>query len=93
VAEAVLTPRNKDLESGLRTRDCTAHKQKNIRDTTARKAKKRSRETLSPGEQAKETPNVSPSRMAFRAGGQHRTPNINFRNDFQEATSLFLEFE
>ena len=25
MAEAVLTPRNKDLESGLWTRDCTAH--------------------------------------------------------------------
>jgi hypothetical protein len=40
MAEAVLTPRNKDLESGLWTRDSTAHEQNNIGNMTSRKEKK-----------------------------------------------------
>jgi len=33
MAEAVLTPRNKDLESGLWTRECTAHGHENTGKT------------------------------------------------------------
>jgi hypothetical protein len=33
MAEAVLTPRNKDLESGLWTRECTAHEHENTGKT------------------------------------------------------------
>jgi len=37
MAEAVLTPQNKDLESGFWTRDCTVHEQNDIRTKRQRK--------------------------------------------------------
>src|SRR2546425_5188480 len=44
MAEAVLTPRNKDLESGLRTQNRTAHKHENIRQRFGEKEKMQPRD-------------------------------------------------